>query len=178
MNETKTIKIWQYITTILVACNITLMLVIWLKPNNDPERQRIAPREIIINKLKFTNEQIKNYDSLIAIHRTKTNELHQKSDKWHQAFFENLKNNQYQPTIADSILNLIAATEKENDLMTFNHFKAVRAICTKEQQQEFDIIINEVLHTMKQGNNRRPENRPRPPMPPDGDRPPPPNREN
>ncbi len=178
MNEIKTIKIWKYITTILVALNIILMLVMWLKPNNEPERQHTAPRDIIIGKLKFTSEQIKNYDSLIAIHRSQANYLRDKSAKLHEAFFEKLKNNQYQPTNTDSILNLIAATEKENDLMTFNHFKAVRAICNKDQQQEFDTIINEVLHIMKQGNNRRPDNMPRPPLPADGNRPPPPNRDN
>jgi Spy/CpxP family protein refolding chaperone len=46
--------------------------------------------------------------------------------------------------LADSIVSI----QKQIELVTFYHFQKVRAICTAEQQQKFDEVIDEAIRML------------------------------
>ena len=69
----------------------------------------------------------------------------------------------------------VAKNLEQLDLLTFDHFKEVRTICTPAQQKKFDEIIEEVLQMIASGPLRgRPGMNNGERMPPPGDHMPPP----
>ncbi len=164
-------KIWQWAAGLLLLCNTALILTIWLKPivQNGPKRE--APREFVISNLKFTDAQVTSYDALIKDHRAAMNRLRKANMEYRKTLFATLGSNPNNIN-ADSIGQLIATNQKEIEMVTYNHFKQVRAICTPEQQKEFDNIIADVIKKMN-GPHGGPPPHDRQGPPQDGQGPPP-----
>jgi hypothetical protein len=157
-------KFWKWAVVLLVVCNVGLMLIIWLKPRmpfGHPQGE--GPRNFVIQSLKFSDEQVKKYDALINVHKHTMDSLRDQSMQYRQLLFGNLKNETTGAVEADSLAKHIADNQKQIEMVTYNHFAQVRAICTDAQKTEFDRIIGEVTKKM----NGNPRNGP----PPRGDRP-------
>ena len=73
----------------------------------------------------------------------------QKGDrKLHDSFFDLLNQNDPDSAVIDSMASLIASNRKQIELLTFQHFSEIRKVCTEEQKQKFDQIINDALRMM------------------------------
>ncbi len=142
-------KFWKWAVLLLVVCNIGLLLAIWLKPRmpfGHPGGE--GPRDFVIHSLKFSGEQVKSYDALINVHKHTMDSLRDESMKYRQQLFGNLKNEGRSDADADSLAGLIANGQRQIELVTYNHFAQVRALCTAPQKAEFDKIIGEVTKQM------------------------------
>jgi len=167
MNENKVVKLWRWTVVLLVLCNIGLMLTIWLKPvggNGRPQHE--TPRDYLIRNLKFSSDQVHQYDMLIEDHQQSMRRLRHEGMELHNSLFNNLKNEGAPENAADSLARLIANNQKEIDLVTYRHFVKVRALCTDAQKKEFDDIIVDVVRKMSGPHGG-------PPPPGDGQGPPP-----
>ncbi len=166
-------RILQWTIGLLVLCNIGLILTIWLKPGKDIAQYRETPRDYVIRNLNFSDGQIQKYEVLIKAHRTAMRSLNDEANEYRTSLFANLKNGQKADNNTDSLTTLIINTQKEIELVTYNHFAEVRALCTDAQKTEFDNIIGDVIKKM----NGRPPHPPHeghgPPPPHDGPPPPP-----
>ena len=168
--------IWKWAVILLLLCNIGLMLTIWLKPGQRGPGGE-TPRDFVIRNLKFSDEQVQKYDALIKDHRREMNRLRHEAMEYRQALFANLKNEGRGGMNPDSLTQLIASNQKQVELVTYNHFGQVRAICTEEQKKVFDNIIGEVTKKMNGPGHGGPPPHDRQDPPPDrepGDNPPPP----
>ena len=163
MNDNKGLRLWKWLALILVLCNIGLILTIWVKPNSPFGNKPETPRDFVIRNLKFSDDQVKRYDSLITIHRSSMDRLRKESGDYHQSLFDNLKNGNANTIYADSISQLIANNQKQIELVTYNHFAQVRAICTDNQKVTFDQIIGNVTKMMSGNNRHRPGDKQGPP---------------
>jgi protein CpxP len=176
------LRFWKIAVGLLIICNIGLMLIIWLKPQQETGRQPRpeTPREYVIKQLKFTEEQTKSYDQLIKDHQEAMHRLRDQGRELRQQLFENLKGNNSRDQAADSITRLIGSNQAQIELVTYNHFVKVKAICTEAQKAEFDRIIGDVTKKMNgPGGGRPPHEGPPPPEgsmgpPPGGEGNPPP----
>ncbi len=172
MDEKKGVRFWQWAVLLLVICNIGLIVTMWIKPHpGGPPPGGDGPRERVINDLQLTADQIKQYDALIKEHRQQIDQLKEEGSKLRQLLFTNIAQSGNPGKTADSVAQLIANNQKAIELVTFNHFTHVRAICTDQQKQEFDKILVNITRNMAGNNGDR-----RPPPPPPGghDGPPPP----
>ena len=183
MSEKKALRLWQISTLLLLVCNISLMLSIWCRPGRGADGPRHeAPREFVIRNLAFSDAQIKQYDVLIPAHQQAMRRLRQEAMNYREALFANLNNPNRDTLLADSLTNLIATTQKQIEIITYNHFRQVRAICTDKQKPEFDRIIDDVIKKMNgrggppppDGHRPPPDGPEAPPPPPDDREPPPP----
>ena len=117
-----------------------------------------------------------NYDALIKDHRAAMNGLHKANMEYRKTLFATLGSNPSNIN-ADSLGQLIATNQKEIEMVTYNHFKQVRTICTPEQQKEFDNIIADVIKKMNGPGGPPPHDRQGPhdghDGPPPGEGPPP-----
>jgi protein CpxP len=173
------LKFWKIAVVLLVLCNIGLMLTLWLKPQVDgggPPR-RESPRDIIVRQLKFTDEQVKQYDVLIREHQDSMQRLRDGAKNYRQQLFENLKNTSGNSGFADSLSNLIGNNQARIESVTYDHFSKVRSLCTDNQKAEFDRIIVDVTSKMSGPGGPHPQDGPPPgregpPPPPRGDCPP------
>ena len=162
---------------LLVLCNIALILTIWVKPGLRPfGKQTGGPRDFVIQSLEFTPDQVKQYDALITTHKQAMDQYRKTAMDCRMQLFNDIKNSAHPTINADSLAQVIANGQKQVELVTYNHFVQVRAICTDAQKARLDRIIGEVMKRMN-GNNRGGKQGP----PPDGgqsqDRPGPPENE-
>ena len=172
MNVSKNkILIWSVI--LLVIANVAVLATIWLT-HSKQRPNRGTPADYLVKELGLNKEQEDKLRSLGKEHHEQSLRIREQIKEARHNLFQQLK----QSTVNDSA-KIIAADNvaknlKQLDLLTFDHFRQVRAICTPEQQKKFDEIIEEVLQMIATGPRpgRGPNNGER--MPPPGDRPPPP----
>lgn len=155
---------------ILVILNIALLVNSWRKPGiahppiySPHHAERGGPAKMIIEELKFTAEQIKQFEGLKESHQKSIRELNDKGREIRHAYFELLKQDEVDQKQADELSNAIATNQKEIEKVTFDHFKEVRKMCNADQKKHFDEIIEDILRNMAGGNRG-----PMPPMPPHG----------
>jgi Spy/CpxP family protein refolding chaperone len=169
MNDNRGTRVWQWAVVLLILCNAGLIVMLWMKPHPDGPSQGRAPRDLVVKELHMTNEQISKYDVLIKEHQQAMHRLKDAARDYRHQLFENLKGDPARNMATDSLASKIAANQKEIEMVTYRHFEAVRALCTDQQKQDFDRIIQEVTKMMNGGAGGRkhlPEDRPEGPPPP------------
>ena len=173
MNVSKNkILIWAVI--LLVIANIAVLATIWLTHNKQrPERG--TPADYLVKELGLNNEQQNKLRSLAEQHHERSLNIREQIKEARHDLFKLLK----EPGVDDSTKKAAADNVAKNleqlDLLTFDHFKEVRTICTPAQQKKFDEIIEEVLQMIASGPLRgRPGMNNGERMPPPGDHMPPP----
>lgn len=168
MNTLTKNKLFNTVILLLLIGNIVTIGLFWWKKQKHAIPTPIGDvASFIINELKLDSTQQQTFKILREEHHEKTMQLRDELRQLKDAIF-NLLNNE---NIADSIVKKAVADaaviEQQLDLITFEHFKKLRAICTPEQKKKFDEIIQQAL---------RMQGRQQPQGPPDRDfRPPPKN---
>ncbi len=97
---------------------------------------------MIINQLGFDEKQIQAYEELIQDHR--------KGIGSQEKIRRQLKNELYQLLLThnnstkDSLMIELAQVQKNIEVIHFNHFKDIQALCTHEQQAAFEELTQEL----------------------------------
>ena len=143
-------KIFLVIIAILLIANIAMLTLFLQKKEPDNGNHRPDRKAFIANFLKdeigFTTQQLVKYDSL-------SNQQHEKI----KALFDTMRNNKTQQfkqlavgNFTDSTINTVAdqsaAAQKIMEVQMFNHIKAVRQLCTPQQQPAFDSLFVKVFN--------------------------------
>lgn len=141
-----------------------LLGLFFLKPS--PRKQRPPSKKSslakeIVTALDFNEEQFKQFEQLAQKHREQILVIKKQE--------EGLMN-QYFGTLSDSAASNIPPTElsaeissllEEKLLITYQHFEAVRAMCSEDQLKQFDRLIEMMMKVLITGNTQ-----PQPPPPP------------
>jgi hypothetical protein len=186
MNHGAKNKVLTWLVVLLVIANIVTITFFWLGRGKLLPNRKGTPQEFLVKELKLDAGQQATFEVLRTAHHDSAMILREEVSQAKESFFNLLK----QASVTDSMklaaANKVSVITQKLDLLTWNHFQQLRAICNAQQQQQFDKIIQQVIdmigHPQQPG---RPEgNRPsgenedsnRPPLPggPDGERPPPP----
>lgn len=149
MNETRKIRILQWSIALLLLCNIGLIVTMWFRPGGRGKNE--TPRDFVIRSLRFTDEQIDQYDVLIEAHQRAMRGLRQEARGTRQQLFMGLEGGHSQTINADSLAALIGNTQGKIEKVTYDHFAEVRKICNDAQKSEFDHIIGDVIKKMNGG---------------------------
>jgi protein CpxP len=159
MDNSKFLKI---IIAILVLLNIGTQTFIWTSHHHGmpPPHQmgRGDAGRFLVHELKMTDEQQKQFEELRNEHHNKVEDIRERGRTLHEHFFDLLQNPSTDASNVQQAADSIAANQKQIELVTFEHFRKVRAICTPEQQKRFDEVIDEALQMLD----------PRPPGPQPG----------
>jgi periplasmic protein CpxP/Spy len=169
-------RFWKWTVILLLICNAGLILTIFFRPGTTYGRRGETPRDFVIRNLKFSDEQVKQYDVLIKDHQAAMRRLRDEAQRYREDLFSTYKNEQVSNSAVDSLGQLIANTQKQIELVTYRHFELVRKLCTETQKKDFDNIISDVMKKMNGPHHGPPPpdgNGP-PPPPPGGEGPPPP----
>ena len=158
---------WLVIAVILLAfVNLASLGFIWFQNQN--KNDRLPPpkdaRDFLVNELKLNEKQVRQFDSLRKIHFEEMNKNRENMRWLKDSFFDQLKT---ETTVAsDSLAKQIGAMQTKIDLNTFHHFRELRKICTGEQKEKFDNIIQDVLRSMGRGPQGEPPGGRKGPPPP------------
>lgn len=172
-------KLLPWLVALLLVANAATITIFWLNRGKRTPEPKGSPREFLSKELSFDTKQQAQLETLVTEHRSAAEKIRPEIRKAKEAFFELIK----QPGVSDSdrlaAAKTVSAQTEALDILTFDHFKKIRALCTPGQQQKFDAIIHDVIRMLGQ---QRPPMRPGggmqgPPPPgegPEGQRPPPP----
>lgn len=102
-----------------------------------------GPKNIIIEKLHFDKDQIKNYEVYIQKHRKAIND--------NEAMMNKLRNNLYNElnyvdnsSKIDSIITKIGKQQIIAEKINYNHFLEIKKICKPNQKKDFEELSKEI----------------------------------
>ncbi|MGZ3904989.1 MAG: hypothetical protein ACXVC6_14910, partial [Bacteroidia bacterium] len=71
----------------------------------------------------------------------------EKNHAMHHRFFD-LLHSQNDSALVKQLADSMAFYQVQMELLTYDHFKKIRAICKPDQQKKFDEVINKALEMM------------------------------
>jgi hypothetical protein len=144
--EKKSLKYWKIFAFIMIALNITLIVLLIL---GSPKYRHKGndPGKYLIEKLKFTELQKAAFDKLREEHHSSIMNLQFEGRKLRKSLFDGLQSDPPN-TNCDTIVNKIAENQKQIELITLKHFAEVKKLCNAEQKVTFNDIIEEVIENI------------------------------
>ena len=142
-------KFLKTVIVVLLIINIGTLAFMWKKmPGHGmpPPPQEIG--RYLMHELKFTDEQVKQYEQLREEHRNSIDHLRRQSRNLHDAFFDLLSASPVDSSKVNELADSIVSLQKQIEISTYYHFQKVRTLCTPEQQQQFDKVIKDALAMM------------------------------
>lgn len=146
------------LVAILLVTNIITLSIYWsMKPaehprnNNEGGDRQKRMGQFMVNELKLDKDQETAYWKLRDTMVSRQRPLMDSIRKSKKRFFDLLKEPATQDAALQSRADEIAALQKQLDLVTFQHFQQVRALCKPEQVLKFDTVIKEIVNRMTSG---------------------------
>jgi periplasmic protein CpxP/Spy len=143
---------WLAIAVMLLAVvNLAFLGYIWMERKDEPKTMQEPKdaRDYLVKELQLTQSQQQQFDSLRKKHFEQMRSDREETRRLKDAFFGQLKNGNAAGDAGTA--QQIGALQAKIDLNTFQHFAALRNICTEDQKKRFDDIIEDVLRNMGRG---------------------------
>lgn len=142
------------IICLLLVSNFVLLYFVLQKPKDGFNPN--GPKNIIIEKLQFDEEQVVLYQKLIDQHR--------KDIRENDAKILMLKNDLYSylkikgnATAIDSLTTEIGIIQKQIEEIHFNHFLDIKTLCKPEQLSKFNKLSEELTEIFNQKKHLKPQ---------------------
>lgn len=141
MNKT---KVLVFAVIVLVALNFGILGFLFLSKNNDGPRGRKMPREIVIEKLHFNENQIEAYDKTIKIHQEDIRNLDDSIRSTKNELYQLLNSDTIDSVQKDSLFLKLANYQKQIENTHFNHFLEIKKLCKKVQLSDYENLTEEL----------------------------------
>jgi periplasmic protein CpxP/Spy len=146
------------LVAILLVTNIITLSIYWsmkpaeqARPNENGGDRQKRMGQFMVNELKLDKDQETVYWKLRDTMVSKQRPLMDSIRNTKKRFFDLLKEPATQDTTLQARADEIGALQKQLDLVTFQHFQQVRALCKPEQVLKFDTVIKEIVNRMTNG---------------------------
>ena len=139
MENTKFLKIT---IIVLLLVNIATLTFMWVSHKHHggehmppPPHGQGGPKafEFLVHELKLDESQVKQFEEMRNKHHENVQDVQGKNRDMHHRFFDLLAKNDSSSAV--QLADSMAQYQKQIDLLTFNHFLQVRAICKSDQQK-------------------------------------------
>ena len=141
-------KISTWLISILIIANIATLAFFWI--GHFKNQKENSPKEFLSKNLNFSKSQKNAYFKLAKEHNESAKTIRDQIKNDKESLFQLLKSD----TINDSVRNdkalKVSMSIQSLDILTFEHFKKVRAICTEEQKPKFDELIQKMVSAVNQ----------------------------
>jgi hypothetical protein len=140
-------KILMFIILFLVLVNSATLILMWMnRPPFPPHHGRSGgpPDKIIIERLNFDEEQIKQFELIKKEHQLQMRNLHEESNQIHKKYFKLLESENVNDSIADFYEKQLANLTEKREEFTFIHFQKLKAICKPDQIKLFNEFVGEL----------------------------------
>ena len=144
------------IVALLVALNITVLLVVLSKPQPPQDFGHRPPNlgRLIEQELHFDAQQKEKLVELIDSHRAQTRNLDEQIQKIRGSYYESLANNQYTLAQQNQLLQQLGQLQLRIEKGRWQHFMAIKKLCRPEQLDDFSELTKELVRAFPGG--RRP----------------------
>ena len=137
-----------WIIGFLILANIATLSFFWI--GHFKNQRANSPKEFLAKRLNFSESQKNTYFNLAKEHNESAKTIRDQIKIDKESLFQLLKSD----TISDSVRNSsalkVSISIQSLDILTFEHFKKVRAICTEEQKPKFDELIQNMVNAVNQ----------------------------
>ncbi len=152
MNKTKLLSV--AVITLLVL-NFGILGFLFLSKKNEPNGRKM-PREIVIEKLHFDENQIVKYEKIIEEHQKVIRNLDDSIRNTKNELYQLLNEEKINSVQKDSLYLQLANYQKQIETTHFNHFLEIKKLCKKEQLVHFNELTAELGKIFAP--NRKPRN--------------------
>ena len=128
----------------LLLLNAGTLFTLWTQNRMVTGYPPPRPDAFIIEKLQLDAGQQAEFENMKHEHHEQVMEIDHRLRRLHHDFFALLQTGTPDRAAADSLSGEIARIQQQKDLVTFEHFRKLRAICNPEQQHLFDTFIDEI----------------------------------
>lgn len=101
--------------------------------------------EKVSNDLGLEEEQKTAYFEMAKAHRLRMRNIHARHRELMQSYFQYLKDPEINEEKIANTLEALVVLEEEKLLATYAHFNDLRGICTEEQKERFELIIDDLI---------------------------------
>ena len=152
----------------LVILNLTTLGFIYFnspsKRNHPPmDQRRMNPKEMIVTKLHFDENQKKEFEKLITWHHETIQKLDEESRNAKIALYSLLAEQNIDATKKDSLINVIATNQKAIEETHFKHFEDIKKLCKENQLEDFNNLSKELARIFAPNKQKREPREPREP---------------
>lgn len=154
---------------ILLLTNVLMLFFfLWLKPGHSHDwRGKRGVAVFLEEQVGFTGDQMKSYQQLREQHWGRMKPVLGDIRSTKERFYNLLARTEVSDSVLQRAADSIGYRQSAIDLLTFQHFREVRALCTPEQRPRFDSLVHQVMLKMsgpyrkggrpdEQGNRSRP----------------------
>ncbi len=160
MNYFNKNKWWLIAVIVLMAINTATLTIFWLERKGQGlllggKPKGAEAQTFLVKELVLDSAQQVQYLELVKAHRKSTNDIKRELKNAKDAFFSLLGDSTASEVTIKQAADNTSTVEIQLDLLTFNHFKQIRSICTPTQQAKFDSIIKTAVRMMGPNQQRR-----------------------
>lgn len=137
----KKVKFLTVFSLLLLIFNIGLISYIIYGKKHPPRFE--GPRDIIIEKLQFDEQQIVQYDTFIYKHRKLIKAKEEEIMHFKKALYKNL-NLPTEVKVKDSLLLEISKSQMKIEQIHYAHFEEIKGLCKDTQKQYFEQLTAEL----------------------------------
>lgn len=158
--KTETRKGWGIALILLFVANLATLGYFWyMRLEAVPPAPPGTPENFVKESLNLSAAQASAYEQLLQDHRRNVRLLRDSLRRVKDDFFSEVSKAEVDSSAVEKKAEAAAMIEKKIDLLTLEHFRKVKALCTPEQQQTFQSVIRTIIR-------RGPPPPPRPGGPP------------
>lgn len=114
------------------------------KERNHPPMDRMRPKEMIVEKLHFDENQQKEFQKLIDWHKNEIRKNDEEIKASKIALYALLSKNELDTNAKDSLIHVINTHQKEIENVHFKHFEDIKKLCKPEQIDDFNNLSKEL----------------------------------
>ncbi len=137
-------KVLGFTVIALVILNFGILLFLFLSKGNEGPRGRKMPREIVIEKLHFDENQIIEYDKTILVHQKNIRDLDDSIRATKNELYQLLNSESIDNIQKDSLYLKLAGFQKQIETTHFNHFIEIKKLCKKQQLSDYKNLTEEL----------------------------------
>ena len=139
----------KLLITLIIGLIVSNGLLIGFFITKKPQHPNKAnPKEIVIQRLQFDSNQIKDYNQLIDEHRKLTRNKEEELKSTKKKLFQ-LLNNKTAPKSSDSLINILATTHAEIEKLHYQHFKEIRNLCNPDQLESYNELTTDLINIFR-----------------------------
>ena len=114
------------------------------KRSSDRPEGRPNPREIIIERLHFDDNQQKEYAELIKWHRGEIKKLDSNIRQTKNELYSQLNQTEVNLKTKDSLITLLNSFQKQVEETHFKHFEDIKKLCHQDQFEDFNELTEDL----------------------------------
>ena len=147
---------WKVMAITLLAINTALIfLLVRVSKPMMPPSERKPEGHRIIEVLRFDDNQAEAFDKLMHHHHLEMRSLTRDQSAVLKEYFDQL-HSKNRDSPSQEKFDRFNAIEAEKLRLTYQHFLDIRAICTDEQLEYYELALDDLLRVVTEGGHRPP----------------------